>query len=68
VAPSVGYVLWPWLGESDFGTADKKPDYQRMFLVPAATGALAALILAPFLDPPKKATIDTDVETGEASP
>jgi hypothetical protein len=68
VAQSVGYFLWPWLGESDFGTADNKPDYQRMFLVPAATGALAALILALFLYPPKKATSDTDVETGEASP
>ena len=52
--PLAGNFVWPWLGDTLFTTADKVVQFNRLFAVPAATGAVAALILLVFFHPPKK--------------
>ncbi len=51
--PLVGNFVWPWLGDTLF-TTEKVVQFNRLFAVPAATGAAAALILLLFFHPPKK--------------
>jgi nucleoside transporter len=55
--PLVGNFVWPWLGDTFF-TAEmdgsKVVQFNRLFAIPSATGALAALILLLFFHPPRK--------------
>ncbi len=60
MGPLVGNFVWPALG-SYFPTATNPPgvDFHKLFLVPAATALVAAIMLLLFFHPPAKAT---DVE------
>ena len=51
--PFVGNFVWPKLGDH-FKLADGKLDFRGIFLVPAATGLFAAILLAIFFRPPPK--------------
>src|SRR5437868_4211930 len=51
LGPFVGNILWPLLG--NIFKTNGQIDFQRLFLAPSATAAVAAILLAIFFRPPK---------------
>jgi nucleoside transporter len=56
--PLVGNFVWPWLGDALFTTTTEAGksvvQFNHLFLVPSATGVVAALLLLLFFHPPRK--------------
>jgi nucleoside transporter len=52
VGPLVGNTIWPMLGE-EWKTGPETFDFQKLFLAPAGTALVAAILLLLFFHPPK---------------
>jgi MFS family permease len=56
VGALVANSICPWLIQEVFTGADKRVDWQNLFLVPSLVATAAAVALALFFHPPKKET------------